>query len=153
MLRCDLSLCSHYSKYLYIYQHILICNIAYNINWFYCYNGKGKFYSIFRYTEKIMSMKVPVGKKGKECLSFFSLFVFSCTSHIYRKRVLVYDYLLHSFSWFCCKVSEDIKRWRILRTSFMKLLIIHVMRYTSKKRSLVEDFAFVCIWHEQFLYL
>jgi len=32
-------------------------------------------------------------------------------------------------SWFCCKVSEDIKRWEILRTSFMKLLIIHVMRY------------------------
>ncbi len=54
---------------------------------------------------------------------------------------------------FCCKVSEDIKRWRILWTSFMKLLIIHVMRYTSKKRSLVEDFVFVCIWHEQFLYL
>jgi len=82
-------------------------------------------------------MRVPVGKKGKECLSFFSLFVFSCTSHIYRKRVLVYDFLLHSFSWFCCKVSEDIKRWGILRTSFMKLLIIRVMRYTSKKRSLV----------------
>ncbi len=41
---------------------------------------------------------------------------------------------------FCCKVSEDTKRWGILWASFMKLLIIHVMRYTSKKRSLVEDF-------------
>lgn len=51
---------------------------------------------------------------------------------------------------FCCKVSEDIKRWGILCTSFMKLLIIHVMRYTSKKRSLIENFVFVCNYPEVF---
>ncbi|PEJ20215.1 glucokinase, partial [Bacillus pseudomycoides] len=28
MLRCDLSLCFHYSKRLHFYQYILICNIA-----------------------------------------------------------------------------------------------------------------------------
>ncbi|PHB41714.1 glucokinase, partial [Bacillus pseudomycoides] len=29
MLRCDLSLCFHYSKRLHLYQYIFICNIAY----------------------------------------------------------------------------------------------------------------------------
>ncbi|WP_205206362.1 hypothetical protein, partial [Bacillus sp. H1a] len=63
-------------------------------SWFYCYNRKGKFYSIFRYTEKLMSMKVPVGKKGKECLSFFSLFVFSYP-HISIVREYLYTIIYY----------------------------------------------------------
>ncbi len=36
---------------------------------------------------------------------------------------------------------------------FMKPLINSVIRYTPKRRSLVEDLVFVCIWHEVFLSL
>ncbi|MBJ8055543.1 transposase [Bacillus cereus] len=35
----------------------------------------------------------------------------------------------------------------------MKPLINSVIRYTPKRRSLIEDFVFVCIWHEAFLSL
>ncbi|WP_193674177.1 hypothetical protein [Bacillus cereus] len=37
-----------------------------------------------------------------------------------------------SNNWFCCKVSEGIKGWEILWTIFMKLFIIHVIRYLLK---------------------